>query len=499
MLDRGARDAPARQRTLRATIDWSYDLLGVHARAVFAALAVFPGDFTAEAAQAIAQTSLHALAALQDKSLVARRGERLVMLETVRDYAAERLGELADTDEIRSRHAKYYVLLAEEGEAGLDAPDWVKWRRRLEAEIHNFRAAFTWLLEARRVEAALALASALQPFWHLGWHGRETQGWLHTALSLADDATAPRIRARALLASSRRAPLASHRLVQHPEEATRDAAAALDLYRQLGDLAGIAESLVSLGYRQVSLGHYEKARALAQQALVAARASRDKRAIGWALWLRASAADGFDEVCSLAREAVEHFRETGAIRRIYPLLNNAAYVAIEDARYSEALPLSDEALPAARAADDGRGIAIIRGNEAIAHLMLANDLAATGALSEQLALCRDLSLERNVEEGLLCAAAIAAHRGAREDAGRLTGAATFRFEHQRRHAAEELVFRRLHDQLLGPAREADPDTWDAAARAGAALSNHDAIDIALHALARTQRSTVTAGSAQDAL
>jgi predicted ATPase/class 3 adenylate cyclase len=500
MLDRGARDAPARQRTLRATIDWSYDLLDFHARVAFAALAVFPGDFTAEAAQAIAPTSLHTLAALQDKSLVAHRGERLVMLETVRDYAAERLGEHADADEIHSRHAQYYVRLAEDGEAGLDGRDWVIWRRRLDAEIHNFRTAFAWLVAARCVEAALALASALQPFWHLGWHDRETHGWLRTALSLADDATAPHLRARALLASSRGALLASDRFaVLDPQEAKRDAAAALELYRQLGDLAGIAESLVSLGYRQVCLGRYREASALAQQALVAARASRDERAIGWALWLRATAADGFDEVCSLAREAVAHFRESGAIRRIHPLLNTAAYVAIEDARYSEALPLLDEALPAARASDDGRGIAIIRGNEAIAHLMLANDQEATGALSEQLALCRDLSLERTVEEGLLCAAAIAAHRGAHHDAGLLAGAATVRFKNQRHHLAEDLVFRRLHDQLLGPVRETDPDTWDAAARAGATLSDHDAIDVALNALeARTQRSTLTATNGQSA-
>jgi predicted ATPase/class 3 adenylate cyclase len=500
MLDRGARDAPARQRTLRATIDWSYDLLDIDARDAFAALAVFPGDFAVEAAQAIVPTGLHALAALQDKSLVARRGERLVMLETVRGYAAERLEERPDVDEIRSRHAQYYLRLAEDGEAGLDSPDWVIWRRRLDAEIHNFRVASAWLVAARRVEAALALASALQPFWRLGWHDREIHSWLHTALSLADDATAPRVRARGLLASSRGALLVSDRFaVLEPEEAERDAAVALELYRQLGDLAGIAESLVSLGYRQVCLGRYREASALAQQALVAARVSRDERAICWSLWLRANAGEGFDEVCSFAREAIAHFRESGAIRRIYPLLNTAAYVAIEDARYSEALPLLDEALPAAREADDGPGVAIIRGNQAIAHLMLANDQQATRALSEQLTLCRAFSLERTVEEGLLCAAAIAAHRGALDDAGLLAGAATFRFENQRRHAAEDLVFRRLHDQLLRPARQTDPETWDAAARASATLSDHDAIDIALHALERrAQRSMVSASNGQGA-
>jgi hypothetical protein len=178
-------------------------------------------------------------------------------------------------------------------------------------------------------------------------------------------------------------------------------------------------------------------------------------------------------------------------------VNTAGYVAIEDARYGEALPLLDEALAAARAADDAPGIAIVRGNEAIAHLMLANDDEARDALSEQLALCRDLSLERIFEEVLLCAAAIAAPRGACHEAALLAGAAISRFETQRRMVAEDLVFRRIHDQLLTPVREADPRTWDAAVRAGADLSDHDAIDIALRVLERRpQRAALTATNGQ---
>jgi predicted ATPase/DNA-binding SARP family transcriptional activator len=492
-LDRGARDAPARQRTLRATIDWSYNLLDAGSRSAFAALAVFHGDCTIDAAQAVARASLNALATLRDKSLIARRDERLVMLETVRDYAAERLAERGDADEIRSRHSQYFLKLAQDGEARLDGPDWIAWRRRLDAEIDNFRAAFAWLVAARRVESALALASALQPFWRPGGHDREIRGWLDTALSLADDTTATGTRARALLASSRGALLASLRsALLDPEQAERDAAAALELYRQLGDQAGVAESLVSLGYRQVCLGRYRQAGALAQEALAAARASRDERAIGSALWLRATAGEGFDEVRSLAGEAVAHFHQSGATRRIYPLLNTTAFAAIEYGRYSEALPLLDEALPAARAADDGPGIAMIRGNEAIAHLMITNYEQAADALSEQLRLCRDLSLDQTVEEALLCTAPIAAHRGARHDAALLAGAASTRFEKRRRMAAEELVFRRIEDELLRDLRQTDPQSWDSAAQAGGALGDRDAIELALRALKdRPEQATVS--------
>lgn len=202
-------------------------------------------------------------------------------------------------------------------------------------------------------------------------------------------------------------------------------------------------------------------------------------------------------VRSHAREAIAHFRQSGATRRIYPLLNTAAYAAIEDARYSEALPLLDEALPAARAADDAPGIAMIRGNEAVAQLMLTNHQEAADALSEQLELCRDLSLDRTVEEALLCTAAIAAHRGARHDAGLLAGAATTRFQNRRRMAAEELLFRRIQEQLPRHMSETDPHSWDAATQAGGALNEHDAIKIALRALERRpERPTVTATDGQ---
>ena len=500
LLDRGARDAPARQRTLRATIDWSYNLLDADARSAFAALAVFHGGCTVDAARSIAGADLHALAELQAKSLIARRGDRFAMLETVREYAAERLAEHADATAIRTRHAEHFVALAADSEAGLDGPDWVLWRRRLDAEIDNLRAAFAWLVAQRRVEPALALAGALQPFWRPGAHDHEIRGWLTAALSLTDDTTPPKTRARALLASSRGALLASARFaLLDPELAERDANAALELYRQLGDQAGIAESLVSLGYRQVCLGRYQQATALAQQALAAARTSGDARAIGSALWLRATAGENFDEVHALAREAVAHFRDSGAIRRIYPLLHTAAYAAIEDARYSEALPLLDEALPAARAADDRPGIALIRGNQAVAHLMLGNYDEACDALSEQLALYRELSPRPDVGASvlLLVTAAIAARRGARHDAALLAGAVTTSFQNLPRMVAEERVFHRLHEQLLKPMRDIDPQTWDAAARAGASMSDHDALDIALRALEhRPPPATVNATDGQ---
>jgi hypothetical protein len=128
-----------------------------------------------------------------------------------------------------------------------------------------------------------------------------------------------------------------------------------------------------------------------------------------------------------------------------------------------------------------------------------NDQEAADALSEQLGLCRDQSLDQTVEEALLCTAAIAAHRGARHDAGLLAGAATARFENRRRMMAEELLFRRIQGQLLSSVSGTDPGAWDAATRAGTALNDHDAIDIALRTLeGRPRRATGSATDGQGA-
>jgi hypothetical protein len=122
-----------------------------------------------------------------------------------------------------------------------------------------------------------------------------------------------------------------------------------------------------------------------------------------------------------------------------------------------------------------------------------NHEEAADAPSEQLRLCRDLALDQTVEEALLCAATIAAHRAARHDAALLAGAASTRFEKRRRIPAEELVFRRIEDELLRGVRETDPQSQDFAARAGGALDDRDAIELALRALEnRPEQATVNA-------
>ncbi len=211
LLTGGARTAVRRQQTLRASVDWSHALLTETERMLLRRLAVFLGGFDLDAAQSVAGADgleryqvLDQLTLLVDKSLVVaeniRSRTRYRLLETVRQYALEKLGESGEADAVRSRHRDYYTALA----ALLDAPARGTYEQRLEqaeTEIDNLRAAFVWSRENSDVELALALASSLQPLWQARGLIREGLAWFEAAL--ADDnarhvEVAPAVRARAL-------------------------------------------------------------------------------------------------------------------------------------------------------------------------------------------------------------------------------------------------------------------------------------------------------------
>jgi predicted ATPase/DNA-binding CsgD family transcriptional regulator len=196
LLTGGARTAVRRQQTLRASVDWSHALLTEPERVLFRRLAVFLGGFDLAAAEAIAGDGeveryqiLDLLTLLVDKSLVVAEhtgsATRYRLLETVRQYALEKLGESGEADEVRSRHRDYYTTLA----ALLDAPAGSDYERRLEQaeiEIDNLRAAFAWSRENSEVELALALASALQPLWLARGRIREGLAWFDAVLADID-------------------------------------------------------------------------------------------------------------------------------------------------------------------------------------------------------------------------------------------------------------------------------------------------------------------------
>ena len=241
LLVGGAQDAPERQRTVRATIDWSFDLLEPTEQRLFERLAVFVGGWTIEAAQSVCGDDheiVDGLASLTDKGLTRLEGTdeepRFSMLETIREYALERLEDSGEASGRRRRHADYFLALAEEAEPNLTGTgSYAEWLDRLEAEHANFRAGLDWLEASDEREDALRLAAALGRFWKRKRHLVEGRRRLERALSAAEHPTAAR--AKALTAAA-----GITLLCDDLAAGGRWAREALELHRQLGDAWGSA-------------------------------------------------------------------------------------------------------------------------------------------------------------------------------------------------------------------------------------------------------------------
>src|SRR5215213_4873071 len=248
-LSDGPRDLPPRQRTIRDTIAWSYDLLAPERQRLFRLLAIFVGGFTLEAAQAVARNAGHAegdviatVAALVDHGLVRRVGveeaPRFTLLETIREFGREQLAAQGELDIIREAHAAWCLTLAEEAEPHLGGPQQSAWLARLETEHDNLRAALTWWYEVGDARHGLRVATALLRFWDTRDHMAEGQPRLMAFLALPGDAVSLEARARALDAASE---LASWQ--GRHEIATHLAAEALAIQREMANPVGIAHAL----------------------------------------------------------------------------------------------------------------------------------------------------------------------------------------------------------------------------------------------------------------
>jgi predicted ATPase len=275
LLTGGARDLPGRQQTLRRTLDWSHHLLAATEQAVFRRLAVFAGGFTLEAAQAVADPYgkldlpvEEGIAALVDKSLLqtkepmAEGQPRFVMLETVREYAREKLGASAESERTSAAHAAYFLVLGEEGSAALNAAGEPRWLQRFEAEYDNFRAALEWLTRRGRAEWGVRLAVALFHLWDRGEHLAEGRRVLRELIALEGTPGLPAQHARALFVAG---VLASD---QGDAQAGIDShTRCLRIYRALGDRWGIAVALVALANQLLALGDHEEARRSLEESL----------------------------------------------------------------------------------------------------------------------------------------------------------------------------------------------------------------------------------------
>lgn len=252
----GARDLPDRQRTLRATIDWSYALLDEPARELLARLAVFAGGCTQAAAARVCDARAELLHALADAALLRNDGERILMLETIRAYALDRLEESGDEQTIRGAHAHYYVDLVEAARTRLGRASTVA---GVAAEDDNIRAALRWTSGQRDVDLHLRLVVGIAPFWSVLGQSRDADIWLRPAVGLAAGA-APALRASVLSAAAN---IAGR--IGDLTRAGELAAAAWELHRACGDNRGAAAALTTAMTTATRAGDRARRDALLEQ------------------------------------------------------------------------------------------------------------------------------------------------------------------------------------------------------------------------------------------
>jgi len=273
LLTRGDQGAMPRQQTLRALIDWSYDLLEANEKTLFSRLSVFVGGWSLDAAEAVGAADglaqgevLDLLDRLIQKSLVLMydRGNRYQMLETIREYARGRLRETGEEETVRERHHGYFLALAEESEPALRGrKEEAKWLATLEADHDNLKVALHWSLETQEsAESAVRICGALGHFWRVRGHWREGRDWCRVALQ-RDAGKAPKgVRAKALLTAA-----TMTYLLGETDQAEAWVRESLSLAREIRNRVLEAGALNNLSTIAVDRGHFEEAHVLLEQAV----------------------------------------------------------------------------------------------------------------------------------------------------------------------------------------------------------------------------------------
>jgi len=348
----GPRDLPARLRTLRGTLDWSYELLDEGEKSLLARLSVFQGGRTLEAAEMVCGPGLSVavldgLESLLNKSLLRQREDpegqpRFYMLETIREYAREKLGESGEADELRSRHAEYFVGLAERAEPQLRGADQGYWCARLRSEHDNLRNALAWALAGAGAEWGLRLVGALRDFWYYEGHIAEGLQWTKRALEEANDMPAT-LRAKALNTAGWLA------FAQGDNQRGKVwNGQALSLYRELGDKVNTAWALVFLGAHSLgSPDEYKNSIALNAEGLALFRDLDHQPGMAQALNGLGEAArlhGDYERAAEAYEECLAISRAIGDKQREAIMLGNLGYIAQHRGDYERAEALSKAAL-----------------------------------------------------------------------------------------------------------------------------------------------------------
>jgi predicted ATPase/class 3 adenylate cyclase len=353
LLTGGSRTALPRQQTLRALIDWSYDLLAEPERMLLRRLSVFAGGWTMEAAEAVcagddieAWDVLDLLSNLVDKSLVVYEEQRVEaryrFSESMRQYARERLLEAGEEALVRGRHRDCFLELAGRAEPELLGAAQAEWLDRLETEHDNLRTALGWSLEQGDAATCLAMGGALWRFWHVRGHLREGRERLEAILAMPGASPPTPARAKALNGAGA--------LADDQGDSQRAAelhGESLAIARECDDRQNMAYALLSLGHVAIRQGEYERGKTLYEEALGLWRSLGTQYFIAVLLHNLGSAAlylGQTDPAISFFEESLALKRKLGNESSVASTLNNLGYLAIEQGNHERAAPLLDESL-----------------------------------------------------------------------------------------------------------------------------------------------------------
>jgi predicted ATPase len=484
----GCSDVPPRQQTIQNTLDWSYGLLSTEHQQLFRRLAVFAGGCTLEGAEAVCNARgdldcvlQDGLAALTDKSLVhvvADEGEpRFGMLETVREYGLQRLGNSGELEQARKAHAAYCLVLAEEGNGAIGVTNRREWLTCCEIEEDNFRAALDYVIGSEQAEWAQRLGVALHAFWDRQQALAEARSRFESILALGG-ARARRSRMWAK-AACYAAGLASAQGDYHAVLRLHEAA--LTACRDLGDAKGVITALTGMGFGERGRGDYVAARGWFEQSVEAARRLGDTWRTAAALSNLATVLDALGEyhaARTILHDAAQLFRGIDDQTGVAWSLNRLGDLARERGNLVEAHEAYSEGLAIFRQLKDEWGIA--RSSTDLGYLACEQQDYRTARqwLSDALQICHELEQGVGMIHALEGFVVLAACQGDTERAVTLGGAAAAL--RRMASAATSARVRGLVDEALARAWE---QQGASAARqlwvVGALLPLHEVVSLAL--------------------
>src|SRR5215218_5228997 len=490
LLTGGARDLPERQRTLRATIEWSHALLEEGEQLLFGRLAVFSGGRTLEAIEAICDAqgdlpveAFDGVSSLLDKSLLRQEegpnGEpRFVMLETVHEFAREKLGQSEEAEEIKRLHAQYFLTLAEEAYPELRGPDQLEWLEKLEAEHDNMRAALSWALERKEAEVALRLGGALGWFWSMRGYLSEGRRWLEEALAI-NGRGSPESRAMALAGVGA---LASQQGDYDRAQEACEEGLELLAHEEAREASEAKRCLLAcLGWMAREREDYRRATQLYEESVALSREMSDT----W--WLASTLSDlavvshdqgDYERATELYEESMDLFREEGDKQSLAFCLNNLAMLVYSQGDLGRAAQLTEESVALLR--ELGTRGAVSMGLYNLGWMALLQDELGRAAdlYTESLSLSWESGLNplvQNALEGLAC---VAGAKGEAERAARLWGAA--QALHEAKGIPRDTDFLVEADARISAVRSGmGEEVWEEAWHKGQTMSLDEAVSYAL--------------------